>query len=82
MEDNKKGAGQGALLQQFPQRHSTRSPVEKARDVLRDAIIAAGVDDFSRMAILAAAESFARESTRAEFASFVAELHAGQEKAA
>lgn len=74
MEANKKGAGQGALQQHFSPPHFSRSRLEVARDVLRDAILASGADEFSAMAIRAAAESYARESIRAEFAAFRAEL--------
>lgn len=79
---NGKETWQGSTVRRFSQHHSHRTPVEKAGDVLRDAISAAGVDDFSRMAIQAAAESYARERMRAEFAGFVAELNAEQGKAA
>lgn len=80
---NEEGAPLGApSLQHFPQGHSSRSPVERARQVLHDAVLAAGVDDFSRMAIQGAAESYARERMRAEFAGFVAELNTDQEQAA
>lgn len=74
MEDNKKGAGQGALTQHFPPVHSTRSRLQVAREILLDAITASGVDDFAAMAIRAAADSYAREHVRAEFAAFRAEL--------
>jgi len=79
---NGKGAWQGSPVQHFPQRHSNRTRVEAAHQVLLDTLIAAGLDDFVEMAIKAAAESYARECVRAEFASFMAELDATREVAA
>lgn len=74
---NGKGALAGAQVKQFPNvppAHSSRDRVRHAREVLRDAIVASGVQPFQASAIEAAAESLAKERVRAELASLAAEL--------
>lgn len=79
MTANKKGALAGALEQQFSPSHHTPSRTAVALAVLRDAITASGVERFTALAILAAAESYAKARLRDEFAAFAAELDSPRE---
>lgn len=74
---NKKGALVGALAQHSTRAKYTPTRTDAARDVLRDAVLASGVDAYVGMAILAAADSFAKARARDEFASFMQELDRG-----
>lgn len=62
------------LEQQHQPANYIPSRTEAARNILRDAVIAAGVDSYAGMVILAAADSFAKARIRDEFAAFMREL--------
>ncbi len=71
---NEKGALAGPLVRHFSPADSNSLRAPAAKNILRDAIIAAGVEAYAGVAILSAAESYAKARVRDEFAAFRAEL--------
>lgn len=72
---NEEGALAGApFVPQLSPSNHTATGATAAQYVLKDAIIAAGVDPFAGVAILADADSFDKARVRDEFAAFRAEL--------
>lgn len=74
------GGNLAGLDSTFSPPNYTPSRTESSLAVLRDSVTAAELDKFTHMAILAAADSYAKARVRDEFAAFLRELDGGSSR--